>query len=124
LGLDETLFCRQGRWRRQEFCTSIVDVSPDHHAQLLDVVPGRSAAGPSAWLQARPTGWRQQIRWGVLDLSGPYRKTFDDTLPEAVQVADPLRGIPRNGSYEEAGIMASAGIGSWHGGLGGCGGDT
>lgn len=30
------------------------------------------------------------MRYGVLDLSGPYRKTFDDTLPHAVQVADPF----------------------------------
>jgi hypothetical protein len=28
LGLDETLFCRQGHWRTQQWCTSIVDVSP------------------------------------------------------------------------------------------------
>jgi transposase len=90
LGLDETLFCRRGRWRRQEFCTSIVDVSPDHHAQLLDVVPGRSAAGPSRWLLGQPQPWRDQIAWGVLDLSGPYRKTFDDVLPDVVQVADPF----------------------------------
>jgi hypothetical protein len=31
LGLDETLFCRQGRWRSQQWCTSIVDVSPRPH---------------------------------------------------------------------------------------------
>jgi transposase len=90
LGLDETLFCRRGKWRRQEFCTSIVDVSPDHHAQLLDVVPGRSAAGPTQWLEDRPQQWRDQVSWGVLDLSGPYRKTFDDALPEATQIADPF----------------------------------
>jgi hypothetical protein len=46
LGLDETLFCRQGRWRTQRRCTSIVDVTPGH-TQLLDVVAGRSATGPS-----------------------------------------------------------------------------
>ena len=90
LGLDETLFCRRGRWRRQEFCTSIVDVSPGRPAQLLDVVEGRSAAGPSAWIAARPQLWRDQVRWGVLDLSGPYRKTFDDVLPDIDQVADPF----------------------------------
>lgn len=39
LGLDETLFCRTGRWRTQQWCTSIVDVTPGH-TQLLDVVPG------------------------------------------------------------------------------------
>jgi transposase len=87
LGLDETLFCRQGRWRTQLWCTSIVDVTA---GQLLDVVEGRSAGGPSAWLEARPAGWRAAIRYGVLDLSGPYRKTFDDTLPDATQVADPF----------------------------------
>lgn len=66
-----------------------MDVSPGH-TQLLDVVPGRSAAGPSDWLEARPDGWRDAVRSGVLDLSGPYRKTFDDALPHAVQVADPF----------------------------------
>jgi transposase len=34
--------------------------------------------------------WKQAVAFGVLDLSGPYRKTFDDTLPEATQVADPF----------------------------------
>jgi transposase len=89
LGLDETLFCRRGRWRTQAWCTSIVDVSAGH-SQLLDVVPGRSATGPSVWLEARPEAWRQGIRFGVLDLSGPYRKTFEDTLGQVTQVADPF----------------------------------
>jgi transposase len=88
LGLDETLFARTGRWRTQLWCTSIVDVG--RPAQLLDVVPGRTAAGPSAWLEAQPQAWRDGIAWGVLDLSGPYRKTFTDTLPHAPQVADPF----------------------------------
>jgi transposase len=92
LGLDETLFCRQGRWRTQQWCTSIVDVSPGH-SQLLDVVAGRSATGPSRWLEARPEAWREVIRFGVLDLSGPYRKTFDDALPDVIQVADPFHLI-------------------------------
>jgi len=70
LGLDETLFARLGRWRTQQWCTSIVDVTPGS-VQLLDVVPGRSAASTSAWIDARPEAWRQAIRYGVLDLSGP-----------------------------------------------------
>jgi transposase len=89
LGLDETLFCRRGRWRTQAWCSSIVDVSAGH-SQLLDVVPGRSATGPSVWLEARPEAWRHGIRFGVLDLSGPYRKTFEDTLGQVTQVADPF----------------------------------
>jgi transposase len=40
LGLDEVLFARTGRWRRQCWSTSIVDVNA---GQLLDVIEGRSA---------------------------------------------------------------------------------
>ncbi|HEV2308892.1 MAG TPA: ISL3 family transposase [Acidimicrobiia bacterium] len=92
LGLDETLFCRRGRWRAQEWCTSVVDVGPGS-TQLLDVVPGRDAAGPSRWIAAKPQPWRDGVTHGVLDLSGPYRKTFDETLPQAVQVADPFHVV-------------------------------
>jgi transposase len=90
LGLDETLFARQGRWRTQAWCTSIVDVGAVRGAQLLDVVAGRNATGPSDWLEDRPPQWRDRIRFGVLDLSGPYRKTFDDTLGHVTQIADPF----------------------------------
>ncbi|NLA35876.1 MAG: ISL3 family transposase, partial [Actinobacteria bacterium] len=62
-------------------------------AQLLDVVEGRDSKAPSLWLEARPNGWRDAIRWGVMDLSGPYRKVFTTTLPTAVQVADPFHVV-------------------------------
>ncbi len=87
LGLDETLRCRLGPWRRQQWTTQIVDVGA---GQLLDVVEGRSAQGPIEWLSKRPKEWRERIEWATLDLSGPYRKTFDIMLPQAVQVADPF----------------------------------
>lgn len=87
LGLDETLRCRLGEWRRQQWTTQIVDVEA---GQLLDVVAGRTAAGPITWLEHRSAEWREQIRWATLDLSGPYRKVFDTMLPDAVQVADPF----------------------------------
>ena len=87
LGLDETLFCRVGEWRRQSWSTSIVDVGA---GTLLDVVEGRTAAAPSGWLADRDPDWCQAIRWATLDLSGPYRATFNAMLPDAVQVADPF----------------------------------
>jgi transposase len=89
LGLDETLFCRRCRWRTRQWCTSIVDVGPGQ-VHLLDVVPGRSATAPSTWLEARPEAWRTAIRFGVLDLSGLYHKTFVDALGHVTQVADPF----------------------------------
>jgi len=90
LGLDETLACRLGPWKAQQWSTQIVDVG---RGQLLDVVPGRSSAGPCAWLAARPEAWCEQVRWATLDLSGPYRKVFDTMLPDAVQVADPFHVV-------------------------------
>jgi len=91
LGLDETLFVRTGAWKHRSWVTSIVDVSAP--VQLLDVVEGRTAKAPSDWLKARPQAWRDRICWAALDLSGPYRKTFNDSLPNAVQVADPFHVI-------------------------------
>jgi transposase len=85
LGLDETLFCRQGRWRTQCWSTQIVDVT---RGQLLDIVAGRDAVRPCRWLADQPAGWRDGIRWATLDLSGPYRSVFDTMRPDAVQVAD------------------------------------
>lgn len=87
LGLDETLRCRLGPWRRQAWTTQIVDVGA---GQLLDVVEGRTAQGPTAWLAERSQQWRDRVEWATLDLSGPYRRTFDVMLPDAVQVADPF----------------------------------
>ena len=86
LGLDETLFCRIGQFKEKSWCTSIVGVNTP--SQLLDLVEGRTAAGATAWIEARPDPWRRAVRWGALDMSGPYRKTFNDALPHARQVAD------------------------------------
>ena len=47
--------------------------STSPRSQLLDMVPGRTADGPARWLLRRPQSWLEQIRWAVLDLSGPYR---------------------------------------------------
>ena len=90
LGLDEILMFRRGRYRRQHWGTTIVDT---RRGILLDIVTGRSAAGATRWIRARSSRWRQGVRWGVMDLSGPYRKTFTDALPHARQVADPFHVI-------------------------------
>jgi len=90
IGLDETLFARVGRFRRQLWSTQIVDV---RRGQLLDVVPGRDPAGACRWLDARPQPWRDTICWATLDLSASYRSVYDTMLPDAVQVADPFHVV-------------------------------
>ena len=91
LGLDETLFVRSGSKRTRSWSTSIVGL--DGPAQLLDVVEGRTAKAASDWLDARSDAWWAGIRWATLDLPGQFRKTFNDSLPDAVQVADPFHVI-------------------------------
>ncbi|WP_419837060.1 ISL3 family transposase [Candidatus Poriferisodalis sp.] len=90
LGLDEILMFRRGRYREQQWGTTIVDA---RKGKLLDIVPGKRANGATRWIRGRTSRWRQQVRWGVMDLSGPYRKTFTDALPKAIQVADPFHVV-------------------------------
>jgi transposase len=90
LGLDEVLFARIGPWHRQVFSTQIVDVAV---GQLLDIVPGRTGAEPTAWLEAKGKEWRDQVRYATLDLSSPYRLVFTTMVPNAVQVADPFHVV-------------------------------
>ena len=90
LGLDETLRCRLGPRRHQQWTTQIVDVQA---GQLLDVVDGRTAQGPINWLTQRPAPWRDRVEWATLDLSGTYRRVFDLMLPDATQVADPFHVV-------------------------------
>ncbi len=87
LGLDEVLFVREGPYHRQYFSTQMVDVG---RGQLLDVVPGRGSAEPMAWLAEQGPVFRSAIRYGTLDLSGPYRRVFGVMVPEATLVADPF----------------------------------
>jgi len=91
LGLDETLFFRKGERHLKQWATSIVDVGgAGHPPKLIDVIEGRTAAKVSDWIDKRPEPWRSAIRWGVLDMSGPYRKVFNDSLGHVTQVADPF----------------------------------
>ena len=98
LGLDETLFVRTGRFRTQSWCTSIVDVTAGRRASLVEVIEGRTAAQVSDWIDAQPDEWRNSIDWGVLDMSGPYRKVYNDSLPDTVQVADPFHVVKHAGA--------------------------
>ena len=87
LGLDETLFTHQGPWRRQLWSTSIADVRA---GRLLDIVAGRSSAGPCPWLAGRGQDSMDGIEFATLDLSGPLPGRVRHHGPAATQVADPF----------------------------------
>ena len=90
VGVNEHLMARHGRFRTRSWATGIVDAEA---GRLLDIVPGRTARAPARWLLDMPPEWREQVRWGVLDLSGPYRFAFDTAVPHAGQVADPFHVV-------------------------------
>ena len=90
VGVDETLFWRRGQFRTKQWCTSVVDVGG---RQLIDIVPGKTANSAEAWFRSQPVGWRDGIRFAVLDMSGAYRTAYDRVLPNALQVADPFHMI-------------------------------
>ena len=90
LGLDEVLFVRVGTYRTPTFSTQLVDVQC---GQLLDVVEGRRAEEPKAWLENRGEEWLGKVRYATLGLSATYKSVFDATVPHAVQVADPFHVV-------------------------------
>ena len=61
VGVDETLFWRKGRWRKKQWCTSVVDVGG---RQLLDIVPGRTAESAASWFRNQPTEWCEAMSVG------------------------------------------------------------
>ena len=54
VGVDETLFWWEGRWKKKQQCTSAVDVGGH---QLLDIVPGRTAESAVSWVRSQPGEW-------------------------------------------------------------------
>ena len=90
VGLDETLFARDGPFRRQLWSTQIVDV---RRGQLLDVVPGRDSVGAVRLVRRPARGVAGRDRLGDAGSVGVLRSVFDTMLPDAVQVADPFHVV-------------------------------
>lgn len=66
LGLDETLFVREGDKHTKKWATSVVDVGGGgRDARLVEVVEGGTATKVSAWIDTQDQTWRDSIRWGV-----------------------------------------------------------
>ncbi len=57
------------------------------------MVPGRAAKESIEWTNKRPKSWRDAIKFGTMDLSGPYSKVFDEALPYVRKVADPFHVV-------------------------------
>ena len=76
--------------KRRSWATSVVDVDT---GQLIDLVSGRTARSVIGWFATQPEAWTRGITHATLDLSGPYRKVFDEALDWVDQIADPFHVI-------------------------------
>jgi len=97
LGLDETrarslrwVFDQsEQRWRLSNpWMTSFVDLDLDRPGWLLGLMPGRSGATVTAWLEARDQAWRDGIEVVALDPSAPFAAAVRRLLPRATIVVD------------------------------------
>jgi transposase len=87
LGVDETVFQSAGRRRRRSFVSSVTDVEA---RTVLDVFQGRQRADLQAWFNGRERAWLDDVEVVVADLHEPFRAAFNECVPDAVNVADPL----------------------------------
>lgn len=90
IGLDETKFVALGRRGHADYATTVADV--ENH-QIIDILPTRNFTEVARWLDKQPTGWKQRIRFGALDMSPTYAAVYSVVLPRADQVVDPFHVI-------------------------------
>jgi transposase len=85
IGLDEILFLREGRFKHKFWSTTVCDVV---NHQLMDVVPTREFTNVARWLERRPHHVKENLEYGVLDMSKVYDAVFKVVTPKAQRVID------------------------------------
>jgi transposase len=85
IGLDETLFLREGPYKQKSWSTTVCDVA---NHQLIDVLPTRDFTNVAAWLKAQPERMRENLDYGCLDMSRTYNAVFKVVTPNATRVID------------------------------------
>ncbi len=87
IGLDETLFVRQGPYKHKSWSTTVCDVA---NHQLIDVLPTRDFVHVARWLDHQPHHVKDRLAYGCLDMSRVYAAVYTVIMPKAAQVVDPF----------------------------------
>jgi transposase len=87
LGVDEHKMLAAGPKRHTLYCTQLVDLD---RSRLLDVVPHRSAASVTTWLDARTRHFRTSITVAAIDPHAGYARAIRTSLPRATITVDPF----------------------------------
>jgi transposase len=81
----------------KKYVTVIIDLTPvadqTGPARLLDMVEGRSKAVSAAWLEARPSEWRDRVEVVAMDGFSGFKTATTNELPQAVTVMDPFHVV-------------------------------
>jgi transposase len=85
IGLDETLFVRQGPYKQKTWSTTVCDVA--NHA-LIDVLATREFTAVAGWLKRQPHHVKARLEYGCLDMSKTYSAVFKVVTPKATRVID------------------------------------
>ena len=97
IGVDEHHWAHTRHAPDGGFVTVITDltavVAGHGPARLLDMVPGRSAAAMTSWLEARPQAFRDQVQVVAMDGFAGYKNAATEALPDAVTVMDPFHTV-------------------------------
>jgi transposase len=85
IGLDETLFVREGPYKHKLWSTTVCDVA---NHQLIDVIATREFTEVASWLRSRPHHVKENLAYGCLDMSRTYSAVFRVVTPKATRVID------------------------------------
>jgi len=90
LGMDETAFLAGNADHHTLYVTGFVDLGA---RRLLDVVPGRSAASVTGWLDTRPGAWLRAVGAVALDPHRGYANGLLAHLGHATVVVDHFHAV-------------------------------
>jgi transposase len=80
---------------------------------VVDIQPGRSEQSLANFYQSQPDSIVSGIEVVSMDVSKAYSTATRTHAPQATICYDPLRGIPRNGSYVQRRIMSGVVPDTW-----------
>ena len=63
---DEASFVKLAKSIHTAYATTVADV--ENH-QIIDILPTRNYTDVAGWVDKQPRAWKEQIRFGALDMS-------------------------------------------------------
>ncbi|MDV6297225.1 ISL3 family transposase [Rhodococcus aetherivorans] len=102
IGVDEHRWAHTRGAAGDGYVTVIVDLTPVFDgtgpARLLDLVPDRSSAVLTTWLDRQSAAFRDRIEVVAMDGFGGHKHAATSTVPDAVTVMDPFHVVALAGT--------------------------